>query len=163
MGHSAKLNHAHRTRFSVKITLNQPRVAHSDPIKVAGGAKCLASPQREGDREFFLERIRPSMSLHGTKRVILMVHSDCGATEASLAAFIQSHSQPRDPGLFRLRRNLGRRTNPRLQRPKPSHCLKRNSGRLRKPTILAGATLPKPAEKLWSTQVLGRARRQSGR
>jgi carbonic anhydrase len=54
-------------------------VAQPDPIKVAGGAKCLASPQREGDREFVLEQIRTSMSLHGTRRVILMVHSDCGA------------------------------------------------------------------------------------
>jgi hypothetical protein len=54
-------------------------VAHSDPIKIAGGAKCLASPERESDREFVLEQIRKSMRLHGTKRVILMVHSDCGA------------------------------------------------------------------------------------
>jgi hypothetical protein len=31
------------------------------------------------DREFVLEQIRKSMRLHGTRRVILMVHSDCGA------------------------------------------------------------------------------------
>jgi len=54
-------------------------VAHSDPIKIAGGAKCMASPEHESDREFVLEQIRKSMQLHGTKRVILMVHSDCGA------------------------------------------------------------------------------------
>jgi hypothetical protein len=54
-------------------------VGHSDPIKVAGGAKCLASPEQESDREFVLEQIRTSIQLHGTKRVILMVHSDCGA------------------------------------------------------------------------------------
>ncbi|MGA2980751.1 MAG: carbonic anhydrase [Terriglobales bacterium] len=54
-------------------------VIHSDPIKIAGGAKCLASPDHESDREFVLEQIRKSMRLHGTKRVILMVHSDCGA------------------------------------------------------------------------------------
>jgi carbonic anhydrase len=54
-------------------------VANSDLIKVAGGAKCLASPERETDREFVLEQIRKSMRLHGTRRVILMVHSDCGA------------------------------------------------------------------------------------
>jgi carbonic anhydrase len=62
-------------------------VAHPDPIKVAGGAKCLASPNREGDREFVLEQIRTSMSLHGTKRVILMVHSDCGAYGGLAGAF----------------------------------------------------------------------------
>jgi hypothetical protein len=54
-------------------------VAHSDPIKIAGGAKCLASPELETDRNFVLEQIRTSMRLHNTKRVILMLHSDCGA------------------------------------------------------------------------------------
>jgi hypothetical protein len=52
--------------------------ANCDPIKIAGGAKCLASPDPEADREFVLEQIRKSVRLHGTKRVILMVHSDCG-------------------------------------------------------------------------------------
>ena len=54
-------------------------ITYSDPIKIAGGAKALASPEPETDREFVLEQIRKSMALHGTKRVILMVHSDCGA------------------------------------------------------------------------------------
>jgi hypothetical protein len=61
-------------------------VVYSDPIKVAGGAKCLASPNVENDREFVLEQIRISMRLHDTRRVILMVHSDCGAY-GGLAAF----------------------------------------------------------------------------
>lgn len=61
-------------------------VVNSDPIKIAGGAKCLALPDGETDREFVLEQIRISMRLHGTKRVILMVHSDCGAY-GGLAAF----------------------------------------------------------------------------
>jgi hypothetical protein len=54
-------------------------VANSDPIKIAGGAKSLASPDHERDREFVLEQIRKSIRLHGTRRVILMLHSDCGA------------------------------------------------------------------------------------
>jgi carbonic anhydrase len=54
-------------------------VVHCDPIKIAGGAKSMASPEQESDREFVLEQIRKSMRLHGTKRVILMLHSDCGA------------------------------------------------------------------------------------
>ena len=54
-------------------------VANSDPIKIAGGAKCLASPEHETDREFVLEQIRKSIRLHGTKLVVLMLHSDCGA------------------------------------------------------------------------------------
>ena len=59
--------------------LKRVGVANSDPIKIAGGAKCLASPDHESEREFVLEQIRKSMQLHGTRRVILMVHSDCGA------------------------------------------------------------------------------------
>jgi carbonic anhydrase len=31
------------------------------------------------DREFILDQIRKSIRLHGTRRVILMLHSDCGA------------------------------------------------------------------------------------
>ena len=54
-------------------------VTNSDPIKIAGGAKCLASPELETEREFVLDQIRKSMRLHGTRRVILMLHSDCGA------------------------------------------------------------------------------------
>ena len=54
-------------------------VYNSDPIKIAGGAKCLASPDHDSDREFVLEQIRKSMRLHGASRVILMLHSDCGA------------------------------------------------------------------------------------
>lgn len=54
-------------------------IVNSDPIKIAGGAKCLASPERETDRDFVLEQIRKSIRLHGTKLVVLMLHSDCGA------------------------------------------------------------------------------------
>ena len=54
-------------------------MANSDPIKIAGGAQCLASPELESEREFVLAQIRKSMQLHGTRRVILMLHSDCGA------------------------------------------------------------------------------------
>lgn len=50
-----------------------------DRIKIAGGAKCLATPARESDREFILDQIQASMRLHATKLAILMVHSDCGA------------------------------------------------------------------------------------
>jgi carbonic anhydrase len=68
-----------RFELGFRKFLKRIGVVNSDPIKVAGGAKCLASPEREADREFVLEQIRKSMRLHGTKRVILMVHSDCGA------------------------------------------------------------------------------------
>ena len=54
-------------------------VVYSDPIRVAGGAKSLASPAAESEREFVLDQIRKSIALHNTSRVILMLHSDCGA------------------------------------------------------------------------------------
>ena len=68
-----------RFELGFRKFLKKAGVLNSDPIKVAGGAKCLASPEHETDREFVLEQIRKSMRLHGTDRVILMVHSDCGA------------------------------------------------------------------------------------
>lgn len=75
-------------RFEVGFQkfLKRLRVVHTDPIKIAGGAKPLASPERESDREFILDQIHKSKRLHSTKRVILMVHSDCGAY-GGLSAF----------------------------------------------------------------------------
>jgi hypothetical protein len=69
----------HRFDLGFRKFLKRIGVRNSDPIRIAGGAKCMASPERESDREFVLEQIRKSMRLHGTTRVILMVHSDCGA------------------------------------------------------------------------------------
>ncbi|MGA1988774.1 MAG: carbonic anhydrase [Candidatus Sulfotelmatobacter sp.] len=68
-----------RFELGFRKFLKRIGVMNSDPIKIAGGAKCLASPEHESDREFVLEQIRKSMRLHGTRRVILMLHSDCGA------------------------------------------------------------------------------------
>ena len=68
-----------RFELGFRKFLKRVGVANSDPIKIAGGAKCLASPELESEREFVLEQIRKSMRLHGTRRVILMLHSDCGA------------------------------------------------------------------------------------
>jgi hypothetical protein len=61
-------------------------IEYSDPIEIAGGAKSLASPDHDLDREFVLEQVQDSIRLHGTKLVILMLHSDCGAY-GGLAAF----------------------------------------------------------------------------
>jgi carbonic anhydrase len=51
----------------------------ADPLKIAGGAKTFASPAEESQRSFALEQVRTSMQLHRTSRVMLMLHSDCGA------------------------------------------------------------------------------------
>ena len=54
-------------------------VVQPDPIKIAGGAKALASPDQEFHRTFVLDQIQKSIRLHGTDRAILVLHSDCGA------------------------------------------------------------------------------------
>ncbi|HVN26731.1 MAG TPA: carbonic anhydrase [Candidatus Paceibacterota bacterium] len=65
-------------------------VSHIDLVKVAGGAKALAgggSPERD----FVLAQIRASIDMHKAKRVILMVHRDCGAYGGS-----QAFANPQD-------------------------------------------------------------------
>ena len=68
-----------RFELGFRKFLKRIGVVNSDPIKIAGGAKCLASPELETEREFVLGQIRKSIQLHGTRRVILMLHTDCGA------------------------------------------------------------------------------------
>lgn len=54
---------------------------HIDLVKLAGGAKELAG----ADRDFLLNQIRLSMQLHGTRRIVLMTHRDCGGYGGSKA------------------------------------------------------------------------------
>ena len=68
-----------RFELGFRKFLKRIGVLNSDSIQIAGGAKCLASPEHQTDQEFVVEQIRKSMRLHGTTRAILMVHSDCGA------------------------------------------------------------------------------------
>jgi hypothetical protein len=56
----------------------QEKFNHIDLVKIAGGAKALAG-EAPSDRDFVLNQIRTSVRLHGTKRVVLMLHRDCGA------------------------------------------------------------------------------------
>jgi hypothetical protein len=66
--------HLSFSKFLKRVGIERP-----DIIKVAGGAKSLASPDPPTNREFVLNQIRLSIRLHATPRVILMLHSDCGA------------------------------------------------------------------------------------
>ncbi|MBS1857518.1 MAG: hypothetical protein JST11_19275 [Acidobacteria bacterium] len=68
-----------RFELGFRKFLKRIGVVFSDPIKIAGGARCLAAPEQVSQREFVLDQLRTSMRLHGTRRVILMLHSDCGA------------------------------------------------------------------------------------
>jgi hypothetical protein len=76
----------HRFDLVLRKLTKRIGVEFFDPILVAGGAKCLAGDDLETDRQFVLEQVRKSMRLHGTKTVLLMLHSDCGAY-GGLAAF----------------------------------------------------------------------------
>lgn len=68
-----------RFELGFRKFLKRRGIVNTDPIKIAGGAKSLASPEHESDRDFIVDQIRKSIALHGTGKVILMLHSDCGA------------------------------------------------------------------------------------
>jgi len=75
-----------RIRQAVHKFLQRQGVLRPDMIVVAGGAKTLASPRNDFERDFILEQVRMSIRLHKTQRMFLMSHSDC-ATYGGLAAF----------------------------------------------------------------------------
>ena len=56
----------------------QEGFGHIDLVKDAGGAKALAG-DASPERDFLLGQIATSVRLHGTNRVVLMLHRDCGA------------------------------------------------------------------------------------
>jgi hypothetical protein len=75
-----------RIRLAVNKFLQRREILRPDMIVVAGGAKTLASPRNDFERDFILEQVRMSILLHHTKQMFLMSHSDC-ATYGGLAAF----------------------------------------------------------------------------
>src|SRR5436190_20806165 len=66
-----------RIRVAVQKFLRKRGIQRPDMIVVAGGAKTLASPRNDFERDFILEQIRMSILLHATRHVLLMSHSDC--------------------------------------------------------------------------------------
>ncbi len=95
-------------RFEVGFRkfLKRSGIVNIDPIKIAGGAKSLASPESEAEREFVLSQIEKSMRLHGTRHVILMVHSDCGAY-GGLDGYFHGDAQRESETLQREVQNAG--------------------------------------------------------
>ena len=75
-----------RIRLAVNKFLQRSGILRPDMIIVAGGAKTLASPRNDFERDFILEQVRMAIRLHHTKQVFLMSHSDC-ATYGGLPAF----------------------------------------------------------------------------
>lgn len=68
-----------RFELAFRKFLKRHGIVNFDAIRVGGGAKSIASPDQESDREFVLGEIRKSIQLHATTRLILVSHSDCGA------------------------------------------------------------------------------------
>ncbi len=50
-----------------------------DIVRVAGVAKNLARPSDPSERDFVLQQLRTSVTLHGIKEIYLINHEDCGA------------------------------------------------------------------------------------
>jgi carbonic anhydrase len=69
----------HRIQLAWAKYLKRIGIESTDVIRIGGGARVLASPPREQDRQFILDHIRTSIRLHEAPKVILMTHSDCGA------------------------------------------------------------------------------------
>jgi carbonic anhydrase len=102
----------HRFEQALRKLIKRLGINFFDPIRVAGGARCLAGKDPESDRQFILKQIRSSMQLHGTDTVLLMLHSDCGAY-GGLAAFdndrareAENHRQDLHRALDFLRTNI---------------------------------------------------------
>jgi hypothetical protein len=69
----------HRFELVLSKYLKRIGILAPDMVKIAGGAKSLAAPESDADRELIFDQVRKSICLHGTNRAILLVHSDCGA------------------------------------------------------------------------------------
>ncbi len=65
-------------RFSALLAAFSKSFKNVDLVKVAGGAKALAGGASP-ERDFVLDQVQASIRLHHTKRIILVVHRDCGA------------------------------------------------------------------------------------
>ncbi|KKQ34718.1 MAG: hypothetical protein US50_C0039G0014 [Candidatus Nomurabacteria bacterium GW2011_GWB1_37_5] len=54
-----------------------------DLVNVTGGAKDLVGNEKRR-KNYLFSQIERSISFHGTKKVILMIHSDCAAYEQEI-------------------------------------------------------------------------------
>ena len=58
-----------------------------DEIKLAGGAKNIVSPDKEGRRVAIFDDIRIALEKHRAKKIILLTHQNCGKYAAEGYAF----------------------------------------------------------------------------
>jgi hypothetical protein len=67
-----------RFDLATRKFLKRLGIAIYDQVKIPGAAKALATPERDADRDFVMGMVRTSMRLHGSTRVLLIGHNDCG-------------------------------------------------------------------------------------
>jgi len=68
-----------RFDLAVRKFLKRRGVVTFDHVKIPGGAKSLAAPECDSDRDFVLRMVRTSMRLHGPALVLIVAHRECGA------------------------------------------------------------------------------------
>ena len=68
-----------RFDLAIRKFLKRRGVVTFDHVKIPGGAKSLAAPECDADRDFVLRMVRTSMRLHGSERVLIVAHRECGA------------------------------------------------------------------------------------
>jgi carbonic anhydrase len=68
-----------RFDLPVRKFLKRWGVVTFDHVKIPGGAKSLAAPECDTDRDLVLRMVRTSMRLHGSERVLIVAHRECGA------------------------------------------------------------------------------------
>jgi carbonic anhydrase len=68
-----------RFDLAVRKFLKRRGVVTFDHVKIPGGVKSLAAPECDTDRDFVLRMVRTSMRLHGSERVLVVAHGECGA------------------------------------------------------------------------------------
>jgi carbonic anhydrase len=66
------------SRFSDLLSAFLKGAKNVDLVKIAGGAKAFAGDP-SAERDFVMGQIKTSIRLHGTKKIALMLHRDCGA------------------------------------------------------------------------------------
>jgi carbonic anhydrase len=64
---------------ALRKLLKRLGIERPDTIRIAGGAKALASPEPASERDVVVDQVGKSVNLHRTTRALLVLHSDCGA------------------------------------------------------------------------------------
>jgi len=74
-----------------------------DLISVGGASKALVSPKDPRDKEFLLDQIDISVSLHHANKIMIFHHEDCGAYGGSGA--FDSIEKEREQHIFDMKKS----------------------------------------------------------